>query len=90
MTGSDKRKKECIVRSAVQWHYFRYCAMCEALRKHSEKGRGGGVDIHVCHYQNVRPEPFHYHRKLVKNFVLAINVNNIFVQVIILDQDNII
>lgn len=42
MTGSDKRKKECIVRSAVQWHYFRYCAMCEALRKHSEKGRGGG------------------------------------------------
>lgn len=42
MTGSDKRKTECIVRSAVQWHYFRYCAMCEALRKHSEKGRGGG------------------------------------------------
>lgn len=41
MTGSDKRKTECIVRSAVQWHYFRYCAMCEALRKHSEKGRGG-------------------------------------------------
>lgn len=70
MTGSDKRKKECIVRSAVQWHYFRYCAMCEALRKHSERGRGG-VDIHVCHYQNVRPEPFHSSSKASKKFCLC-------------------
>lgn len=70
MTGSDKRKKECIVRTAVQWHYFRYCAMCEALKKHSEKGRGGGgVDIHICHYlKKVRPEPFRSSSKASKIF----------------------